>query len=72
MVGNISVLSFALIRKFYSSGHHLWTELLEQPLFDCVWINGRHYNRDIGDGVPRTTVKDLSSGIQEQFKLRKR
>ena len=55
-----------------SSGHHLWTELLEQPLFDCVWINGRHYNRDIGDGVPRTTVKDLSSGFQDQFKLRKR
>eukprot|EP01036_Dinobryon_divergens_P031037 gene31037-40374_t len=53
------------------SGHHLWTELLEQPLFDCVWINGRHYNRDIGDGVPRTTVKDLSSGFQDQFKLRK-
>jgi len=53
------------------SGHHLWTEILDQPIFDCVWINGRHYNRDIGDGVPRTTPQELLNGFKEQFQLRK-
>ena len=38
------------------AGHHLWTEILDRPVFDCVWINGRHYHRDIADGVPRTSV----------------
>ncbi len=52
------------------AGHHLWTEVLEKPLFDCVWINARHYKRDIGDGVPRTTVAELKSGFMEQFKHR--
>ena len=73
MVRNIlNLLSSVKSIQKLSSGHHLWTELLDQPLFDCVWINGRHYNRDIGDGVPRTTVKDLYNGFQDQFKLRKR
>eukprot|EP01038_Epipyxis_sp_PR26KG_P014884 gene14884-20016_t len=52
------------------AGHHLWTELMEQPLFDCVWKNGRHYNRDVADGVPRTTSQQLMEGFKEQFKLR--
>ena len=42
------------------AGHHLWTEILEIPVFECVWINGRHYHRDIGDGVPRTTTEKLA------------
>lgn len=29
------------------AGHHLWTEILQIPVFDCVWINGRHYYRGI-------------------------
>jgi hypothetical protein len=29
------------------AGHHLWTEIFGQPIFDCVWINARHYHRDI-------------------------
>lgn len=53
------------------AGHHLWTEIMNAPVFDCVWINGRHYNRIIGDGVPRTTVENLKEGINEQFQLRK-
>ena len=53
------------------AGHHLWTEILDRPLFDCVWINGRHYARDTADGVPRTTVAELKRGFLEQFKLRK-
>jgi hypothetical protein len=53
------------------AGHHLWTELLEQPVFNCIWKNGRHYRRDISDGVPRTTAETLNQGFQEQFKLRK-
>ncbi len=52
------------------AGHHLWTELLNIPVFDCVWVNGRHYSRDTGDGVPRTTVNELKRGILEQFKMR--
>jgi hypothetical protein len=52
------------------AGHHLWTSLFAKPVFDCVWPNARHYQRDIGDGVPRTTVKQLSDGFKEQFKLR--
>ena len=50
------------------AGHHLWTELLGS-IFDCSWINGRHYIRNIGDGVGRTTPAELSRGI-EQFAMR--
>ena len=52
------------------AGHHLWTKLMEKPVFDCVWINGRHYHRDIADGVPRTTPSKLAEGFKEQFKMR--
>lgn len=45
------------------AGHHLWTELLNEPVFDCVWVNARHYRREIGDGVPRTTSEELSEGF---------
>jgi hypothetical protein len=53
------------------AGHHLWTELMEKPVFDCVWINARHYKRDIGDGVARTTPELLEKGFREQFAMRK-
>jgi hypothetical protein len=62
---------FVLSIGLEGAGHHLWTELLEQPVFDCVWINGRHYQRDIGDGVPRTTPMHLAAGFKEQFEMRK-
>ena len=52
------------------AGHHLWTKLLEQPVFDCIWTNARHYARDIGDGVPRLTADKLKEGFKEQLKLR--
>lgn len=52
------------------AGHHLWTEILQKPVFDCVWINGRHYFRDLSDGVPRTTYDQAVSGFRESFKLR--
>jgi hypothetical protein len=52
------------------AGHHLWTELLAEPIFDCVWINGRHYHRDIGDGVPRSSTKKLAEGFREMFQIR--
>lgn len=52
------------------AGHHLWTKLLEQPVFDCVWTNARHYSREIGDGVPRLTTEKLKEGFKEQLKLR--
>ena len=45
------------------AGHHLWTEILNEPVFDCVWVNARHYRRDIGDGVSRTTSEELHEGI---------
>jgi hypothetical protein len=48
------------------AGHHLWTELMAKPLFDCVWINARHYRRDVGDGVARTSPEELKAGFQEQ------
>lgn len=53
------------------AGHHLWTEILARPVFDCVWTNARHYFRNIGDGVPRTTVKDLQKGFEEQLEIRR-
>ena len=62
---------FVLSVGLEGAGHHLWTEILEQPVFDCVWTNARHYRRDIADGVPRATAAELMSGFQEQFNLRK-
>ena len=47
------------------AGHHLWTEILDEPVFDCVWKNARHYRRDIGDGVSRTTPEELEEGITD-------
>ena len=44
------------------AGHHLWTEILSEPVFDCVWVNARHYRRDIADGVPRATSAELEEG----------
>jgi hypothetical protein len=52
------------------AGHHLWTELLEKPVFDCVWANARHYKRAVGDGVARTTPEELRTGFMEQLKMR--
>ena len=52
------------------AGHHLWTEVFKQPVFDCVWTNARHYNRDIGAGVPRQTPEELAKGFYDQMKLR--
>jgi hypothetical protein len=39
-------------------------------VLECSWINGRHYFRDIGDGVPKTTTKQLAEALQEQLRLR--
>jgi hypothetical protein len=61
---------FVLSVGLEGAGHHLWTEILEQPVFDCVWKNARHYYRDIADGVPRGTAQQLRSGFLEQFELR--
>jgi len=61
---------FVLSVGLEGAGHHLWSEKLDVPVVDCLWINGRHYHRDIGDGVPRTTAAELESGLLEQFKLR--
>lgn len=61
---------FVLSVGLEGAGHHLWTEILDVPVVDCLWINGRHYHRDIGDGVPRTTVEELKSGLMEQFSMR--
>lgn len=52
------------------AGHHLWTEILQKPLFDCVWINGRHYFRELSDGVPRTTYEQAVNGFKESFRMR--
>jgi hypothetical protein len=52
------------------AGHHLWTEILQKPVFDCVWINGRHYMRDLADGVPRTTLHAQYNGFKEMFEMR--
>jgi hypothetical protein len=62
---------FVLSVGLEGAGHHLWTEILEQPVFDCVWKNARHYYRDIADGVPRATAAQLKSGFQEQLQLRR-
>jgi hypothetical protein len=62
--------TFVLSVGLEGAGHHLWTELLNTPVFDCVWTNARHYKRTIGDGVPRTTVTDLHSGFLEMLKFR--
>ena len=62
---------FVLSVGLEGAGHHLWTEILEQPVFNCVWKNARHYHRDIADGVPRATAEQLKTGFMEQFKLRR-
>jgi len=61
---------FLLSVGLEGAGHHLWTEILDTPVFDCVWINARHYKRNVGDGVPRTTTADLKTGFQEMLKFR--
>ena len=61
---------FVLSIGLEGAGHHLWTELLGQPVFDCVWTNARHYHRDIADGVPRNSAYSLKLGIDEHFKIR--
>jgi len=62
---------FVLSIGLEGAGHHLWTELMKEPVFDCVWINGRHYRRNIGDGVARRHKDELAEGFKEQFKLRR-
>ena len=54
------------------AGHHLWTEIFKEPVFDCVWVNGRHYRRDIADGVPRLTSEELMEGTPISFPFRNR
>ena len=60
---------FVLSVGLEGAGHHLWTELLGN-IFDCSWINGRHYHRNVGDGLGRTTPAELSKGIREQLAMR--
>ena len=62
--------TFVLSVGLEGAGHHLWTEILEQPVHDCVWTNARHYERDLGDGVAKSSVSKLHDAITEQFKLR--
>lgn len=62
---------FVLSVGLEGAGHHLWTEIMDQPVFDCVWTNARHYFRDIADGVPRTTAAQLKSGFLEMLQTRK-
>lgn len=66
---NLPLLVFSV--GLEGAGHHLWTEILQKPVFDCIWINGRHYYRDVSDGVPRTTYENAVSGFKEAFQLRK-
>jgi len=63
---------FVLAVGLEGSGHHLWSTILGKGVSDCFWVNGRHYLRDVGDGVPRTSVSDLKDGLKEQFSLRKK
>jgi hypothetical protein len=63
---------FVLIIGLEGSAHHFWTKLLYSPIFDCVWVNSRHYRRDVGDGVPRRTPPELRSGILEQMDIREK
>jgi hypothetical protein len=63
---------FVLIIGLEGSAHHFWTKLLYSPVFECVWVNSRHYRRDVGDGVPRRTAKELRSGILEQMEIREK
>jgi hypothetical protein len=60
---------FVLSVGLEGAGHHLWTEVLDLPIHDCVWINGRHYDRDIGDGVAKSSPARLYDAITEQLKL---
>lgn len=62
--------TFVLSVGLEGSGHHMWTEILEQPVHDCVWTNARHYERDLGDGVAKSSLPKLYDAINEQFKLR--
>ena len=64
---------FVLSVGLEGAGHHLWSELLAEPVFapGCLWINGRHYQRDVGDGVPRLSEVTLAAGLKEQFKIRR-
>lgn len=63
---------FVLVVGLEGSGHHFWTKLLKEPLFQCNWINARHYRRDVEDGVPRRTPSELAAGLKEQFEIRRK
>lgn len=63
---------FILVIGLEGSAHHFWTKLLYTPVIECVWVNSRHYRRDVGDGVPRRTPAELRSGILEQMEIRER
>lgn len=69
--GQIPLPLYVLAVGLEGSGHHLWSELLGTPVFDCLWFNGRHYHRDVGDGLARTSVAKLEQGFREQFALRR-
>ena len=67
-----SLPTFVLSIGLEGAGHHLWTEIFQKPVFDCVWTNARHYWRDIGPGVPRRTVSSLAEGLKEQLLLKQK
>ncbi len=64
---------FVIAVGLEGAGHHLWSEILGEPVFSegCTWINARHYQRGLGDGVPRLTSDSLEAGLKEQFAIRK-
>jgi len=68
--GTTKLPLFVLSVGLEGAGHHLWTEIFQKPIFDCVWTNGRHYHRDVADGVPRTTLQAAYQGFKESFALR--
>ena len=55
---------------FGTSRHMQELRSHQTPVFDCVWINARHYKRDVADGVPRTTIQELGHGFKQQLALR--
>jgi len=63
---------YVLVVGLEGSGHHFWTKLLYDPLFQCNWVNARHYRRDVEDGVPRRTPWELETGLKEQFAIRRK
>ena len=38
-----SLPMFVLSVGLEGAGHHLWTELFDKPVFDCVWVFFRNF-----------------------------